>query len=238
LAMVRKVICALDTSDLNEALALVRRLSPHVGAFKIGHALTLSHGLEVTKAIQDAGGHRVFLDLKFHDIPNSVALAVCEAAKYNVWMMTLHISGGPAMLTAAVEEARSCGDETAPLLVGVSVLTSLDQHVLTDHLAIGRSIEEHMTYLSKLAIDCGLDGVVCSPEEVKAIRSAIGHNGVIVTPGIRLSHGPTHDQRRVGEAQTALADGADYLVVGRALTSHPDPEAALAGLGFQTVKMI
>lgn len=237
MAAVRKVICALDTSNLDEALSLVRRLSPHVGAFKVGHALTLQHGLDVIKAVQDAGGHRVFLDLKFHDIPNSVGLAVREAAKCNVWMLTLHISGGPAMMTAAVEEARCCGDEAAPMLVGVSVLTSLDQHVLTDHLGIGRSIEEHMTYLSRLAIDCGMDGVVCSPEEVKAVRGAIGH-GVIVTPGIRLSQGPTHDQKRVGEAQTAIADGADYLVIGRALTSHADPEAALASLGFSTAKLI
>src|SRR5688572_29909245 len=131
--MVRKVICALDTSNLDEARSLVRRLAPHVGAFKIGHALTLPHGLEVIKRLQDEGANRIFLDLKFHDIPNSVALAVCEAAKANVWMLTLHISGGPAMLNAAVEEAQSCGEETAPMLVGVSVLTSLDQHVLTDH---------------------------------------------------------------------------------------------------------
>src|SRR5688572_18004868 len=173
MSMVRKVICALDTGNLDEALQTTKKLSPHVGAFKIGHALTLSHGLDVIKRIQDAGAHRVFLDLKFHDIPNSVALAVCEAAKYNVWMLTLHISGGPAMIEAAVEEARSCGEESAPLLVGVSVLTSLDQHVLTDHLGVGRTLQDQMLYLSKLGIDCGLDGVVCSPQEVSAIRNQI-----------------------------------------------------------------
>lgn len=226
----RKVICALDTGDLGEATTLVKRLSPHVGAFKIGHALTLPCGLDVLKRLQDAGAHRIFLDLKFHDIPNSVGLAVCEAAKHDVWMMTLHISGGPAMLTAAVEEARACG-ETGPMLIGVSVLTSLDEHVLRDHLAVTRSIEEQMVYLSQLAIDCGLDGVVCSPEEVKAIRAAVGH-AVIVTPGIRLSQAPTHDQQRVGDPQKALSDGADYLVIGRALTDHPDPEQALGLLGL------
>lgn len=236
--MVRKVICALDTGNLDEALRITRRLAPHVGAFKIGHALTMPHGLDVIKRLQDEGASRIFLDLKFHDIPNSVALAVCEAAKYQVWMLTLHISGGPAMIEAAVEEAASCGEETAPLLVGVSVLTSLDQHMITDHLGVHRSIEEHMLYLSRLGIDCGLDGIVCSPQEIASIRSEIRHSGIIVTPGIRLSHTDSHDQKRVGAAQKAIADGADYLVIGRALTDHPDPEEALHALGFPGVRLI
>jgi orotidine-5'-phosphate decarboxylase len=202
------------------------------GAFKIGHALTLPHGLNVIDQLQDAGADRIFLDLKFHDIPNSVALAVREAARHKVWMLTLHISGGPAMLTAAVEEARAA--EKTPHLVGVSVLTSLDQHILTDHLGVNRTVEEHMVYLSKLGVDCGLDGVVCSPHEVKAMKAAIGHDGFIVTPGIRPAAGDTHDQRRVGTATQALSDGADYLVIGRALTHCDDVEAALAGLGFES----
>ncbi|HVL40344.1 MAG TPA: orotidine-5'-phosphate decarboxylase [Fimbriimonadaceae bacterium] len=232
--MVRKVICALDTGDLDEAIATTKRLSPHVGAFKIGHALTLPYGLDVINRLQDAGASRIFLDLKFHDIPNSVALAVREAAKHRVWMMTLHIAGGPAMMTAAVEEARACPEAECPMLVGVSVLTSLDQHTLTDHLGIGRSVEEHMVYLSRLAIDCGLDGVVCSAHEIEPIRKAIGHPGVIVTPGIRLPHGEPHDQRRVADAATALEKGADYLVIGRALTASQDVEATLEQFGFAT----
>ncbi len=223
---VRKLICALDTGDLNEALRIIRRLSPSVTRYKIGHALTLPYGLDVIAQLQDAGAEKIFLDLKFHDIPNSVALAVREAARHHVWMMTLHIAGGPAMMTAAVEEARSFGDVESPNLVGVSVLTSLDQHVLTDHLAVNRSIEDHMVYLSKLAIDCGMDGVVCSPQELKAVRAAVGH-GMVVTPGIRLTHGDRHDQVRVGTAEQALADGADYLVVGRALTHCEDIEGTL-----------
>lgn len=226
--MNRKIICALDTGDLHEALSVVGRLADHVGAFKIGHALTLPYGLDVIRKLQDAGANRIFLDLKFHDIPNSVALAVREAARQGVWMLTLHVSGGPAMMTAAIEEARSFGDTGAPLLMGVSVLTSLDQHVLTDHLGIGRSIGEQMTYLSKLAIDTGLDGVICPAPDVREVRQAIGHAGVIVTPGIRLPHDDRGDQRRVGTPQQALADGADYLVVGRSLLSSPDIEATLA----------
>lgn len=224
--MKKKVICALDTHDVEEAIRMVKRLSPHVGAFKVGHGLTLPHGLDVLDRLRDAGASRIFLDLKFHDIPNSVAIAVGEAARRGVWMITLHISGGPAMLAASVAEAREWSDGPGPMLVGVSVLTSLDQHTLTDHLGINRTIEEHMVYLSKLAMDVDLDGVVCSPHEVKAIRQAIGH-GCIITPGIRLSDGAVHDQKRVGTASQVLADGADYLVIGRALSNCDDPELVL-----------
>lgn len=229
--MVRQVICALDTGNLEEAIATTRRLSPWVNTFKIGHALTLPHGLNVIDRLQEAGAERIFLDLKFHDIPNSVALAVREAVKHNVWMMTLHLSGGPAMLSAAVEEANAYGEDHRPLLVGVSVLTSLDQTTLTEHLGIHRSIEDHMVFLSKDAVAMQLDGVVCSAHEIKPIREAIGKQGVIVTPGIRLS-GPTHDQKRVGTPAQAIADGADYLVIGRALTDAQDPEAVIREIGI------
>jgi orotidine-5'-phosphate decarboxylase len=228
----RKIICALDTSDLDEALALTKRLAAYVGAFKIGHALTLPYGLDVISRLQDAGASRVFLDLKFHDIPNSVALAVREAGRRGAWMMTLHISGGPAMLAACVEEAKNFEEDKQPLLIGVSVLTSLDEHTLHDHLGVARPLEEHMVSLSKLAADMGLDGVVCSAHEVKAIREAIGHEGVIVCPGIRVPNAETHDQKRVGSAAQALQDGASYLVVGRALSESEHPEQALQSLGF------
>jgi orotidine-5'-phosphate decarboxylase len=226
----RKIICALDTSSLDEARKTIWQLKDHVGAFKVGHALTLNHGLSVIGHLRDAGARRVFLDLKFHDIPNSVALAVREATRHGAWMITVHIAGGPAMMAAAAAEAREYGDEDPPCIVGVSVLTSLDQHTLTDHLGVHRTVEEHMVYLSKLAVDCDLDGVVCSAHEIRAIRQSIGPRGLIVTPGIRLSGGDTHDQKRVGDASTALADGADYLVVGRALTSSSDPVAMLGQL--------
>jgi orotidine-5'-phosphate decarboxylase len=231
--MVKKVICALDTGELDEAIAITKRLGNVVGAFKIGHSLTLQHGLDVVSRLQDAGANRIFLDLKFHDIPNSVALAVREATRRGVWMMTVHISGGPAMMTAAVAEARDT-DGIPPLLVGVSVLTSLDQHVLTDHLGVQRSIPEHMAYLSQLAIDCDLDGVVCSPQEVKEIRKQIGSQGVIVTPGIRVQNIAVDedDQRRTGSPSEALSDGADYLVIGRALINSEHPEWTLEEFGL------
>lgn len=229
--MSRHVICALDTGDLAEALRITERLGPRVGAFKVGYSLVLQHGLDVLPRLQDAGAKRIFLDLKFHDIPNSVALGVREAAKRGVWMMTLHIAGGPAMMTAAVEEARTYAEEQSPLLIGVSVLTSLDQRFLTEDLAVGRTVEEHMVHLSRLAMESDLDGVVCSPEEVSAIRKAVGH-GCIVTPGIRLSTSETHDQKRTGSPQQALSDGADYLVIGRVLTGSNEPEAVLQRMGL------
>lgn len=229
--VIRQIICALDTGDLNVATETVKRLAPHVGAFKVGHSLTLPHGLDVIDRLREVGAHRIFLDLKFHDIPNSVALAVREAGKRGVWMLTLHINGGPAMMEAAVEEARAFGAEDAPLLVGVSVLTSLDQRTLTHDLGVDRTIEDHMVALSRMAMNYELDGVVCSPHEVSAIRAAIGH-GCIITPGIRLPNTEIHDQKRTGTASEALADGADYLVIGRALSSSDDPEATLEKLGF------
>jgi orotidine-5'-phosphate decarboxylase len=229
--VIRQVICALDTGDLEEALKITRRLSKFVSTFKIGHALTLPHGLEVVDRLKEAGAERIFLDLKFHDIPNSVALAVCEAAKHGVWMMTLHISGGPAMIQAAVEEANQCAVEKRPLLVGVSVLTSLDQHTLNSHLGVQRDLEDHMVALSQMGMNYELDGVVCSPNEVEKIRAAIGH-GIIVTPGIRLPGSDKHDQVRTGDAASTLKNGANYLVIGRALIQSDDPDATLESFGF------
>jgi orotidine-5'-phosphate decarboxylase len=228
----RKIICALDVADLDDATRITRKLAPFVGAFKVGHALTLPYGLDVVDRIREAGANRIFLDLKFHDIPNSVALAVREASRRGVWMLTLHISGGPAMMQAAAEEAAIVSPDERPLLVGVSVLTSLDQHVLTNHLGVQRTIEEHMVYLSQLAMDNGLDGIVCSAQEIKALRKVVGHEGCIVTPGIRLSSQERQDQKRVGDASQALEDGADYLVMGRALLHSEDPERTLTEFGL------
>jgi len=233
--MEKKVICALDTSDMDEALGAVRKLTAHVGAFKIGHALTLNHGLSVIPKLQEAGARRIFLDLKFHDIPNSVALGVREAAKYGVWMMTLHLSGGPAMLQAAVEEAQFFEEDERPLIVGVSVLTSLDQNILTNHLGVPRSIHEQMVSLSQLGIQSGLDGVVCSPQEVSILRQNLGHMPVIVTTGIRKDRLEGDDQQRFGTALQALADGASYLVMGRTLMTAADPVKALAEFGLNSV---
>ena len=228
----RKVICAIDTSNLNEAISTVARLQTYSAAFKIGHALTLPHGLSVIARLRDAGAERIFLDLKFHDIPNVIGLAIREAARHGAWMTTLHLSGGPAMLTAAVEEARSVDVERAPLLVGVSVLTSLSEATLRGDLGVGRCLEAHVVALSKMGVDCGLDGIVCSPHEAALVRPEIG-DAVIVTPGIRPRERVDDDQTRVADAKQAMKAGADYMVIGRPLTAAENPEEALVKLGFE-----
>lgn len=222
-----KIVCAIDTGHLDDALGIVRRLHPFCGAFKIGHGLTLPHGLSVIARLRDAGAERIFLDLKFHDIPNSVAVAVREASRYGVWMTTLHLHGGPAMLTAAVEEARAA--EAAPLLVGVSVLTSLDESTLTRDLGCARTLPDQMRELTRMGMDCGLDGAVCSVHEAADLRRVMGH-GILVTPGIRAGGGSIDDHARAGDGQAALEASADYLVIGRALSGSDDPEAALRSL--------
>ncbi|MFM9873726.1 MAG: orotidine-5'-phosphate decarboxylase [Fimbriimonadaceae bacterium] len=223
------IICALDTGDVNVALATVERLKDYCGAFKIGHALTLPNGLSVIDRLQDAGAERVFLDLKFHDIPSSVGIAVREAAKHRVWMMTVHLSGGPAMLSAAVEEAKFLSETERPLLVGVSVLTSMDQETLNEKLGVQREIKDHMLKLSEMGMQTGMDGMVCSVEEVADMRSWFP-KAVLVTPGIRAHSGALQDQTRVGDGRDALNAGSDYLVIGRPLTGADDPEKALQEL--------
>lgn len=228
----RKLICALDTGDLGEAIQTVRKVKDHVGAFKIGHALTLQNGLSVVDKLRQEGAERIFLDLKFHDIPNSVGIGVREAARHGVWMMTLHLSGGPAMIAAAVEQARAFGEESRPLLVGVSVLTSLTEADLQGHLGIQRTLPDHMVALSKMGMEQGLDGVVTSVEECAGLRAALPHEALLVTPGIRPTGSGRQDQQRVGDGKAALAAGADYLVLGRALTSGASVEEALQSLGL------
>jgi orotidine-5'-phosphate decarboxylase len=226
------VICALDTSDLFEAVTLVKRLSPYVGAFKIGHALTLPHGLHVIGKLQDAGATKIFLDLKFHDIPHVVGLAVAEAARYGAWMTTMHTSGGPEMMGEAVRSISHLAPDQRPILLGVSVLTSLSEETLNGKLGVSRSLPVHMAGLARLGVESGLDGLVCSPHEISLLRTELGPDPAIVVPGIRAAGADTQDQNRVASAQDALESGATYLVIGRPLTGAADPEAALMALGL------
>jgi len=217
-----RVLAALDVPDLDAALGLVGQLRPHVGGFKVGLELCGAAGVpQVVRAVAAAGGG-LFLDLKLHDIPNTVAGAVRAVGALGpaVRMLTLHCSGGAAMLRAAAAAARALGPER-PLLLGVTVLTSIDGAALRDQLQVGAPLAEHVLHLAGLAQTCGLDGVVCSPHEAAAIRAACGDDLLIVTPGVRPAWAASGDQARVLSPAEALAAGADYLVVGRPLTAPP-----------------
>ncbi len=222
-----QLLVALDVDSVAEARSLADRLRGVVGGFKIGSRLFTSHGPSVLKQLV-ARGDRVFLDLKFHDIPNSVASAVAAATRLGVWMVNVHASGGSAMMRAA----RAAADEEAgrtssrtPLVVAVTMLTSLDEGTLGE-VGIGHSLVAQVQRLASLAQAAGLDGVVASPQEIGLIRSRCGPRFAIVTPGIRSSAAVSDDQRRTMSAAEALAAGANYLVVGRPIIEAPDPRAA------------
>jgi len=223
-----KILIALDVSSRKEALALVESLHPMTGMFKVGMQLYTAEGPSFVRDIIAAGG-RVFLDLKFHDIPNTVRKAALEAAKLGVSMMTIHASGGQAMMQAVSDELREKLGEKRPIVVGVTVLTSMDEGALKE-TGIVSTMDEQVLRLAKLAEDSGLDGVVCSPREIQMIRSAVGRSFKIVTPGVRMPGQAADDQQRTATPREAISNGADYIVVGRAVTNAPHPRAALESL--------
>ena len=215
-----RIIVALDVATSEEAVALVRRLSPLAGFFKVGLQLYTAAGPEIVRAVRDLGG-RVFLDLKLHDIPNTVARAVESAGSLGVDMLTLHLSGGRAMIEAAV---RSAAPEM--LLLGVTVLTSVDEAALRE-IGVVSAMEEQVLRLAQLGVESGIGGLVASPHELAPLRSAYGAKIKIVTPGIRPTGSPADDQKRAMTPAEALKAGADFLVIGRPITAAPDPRAAL-----------
>jgi orotidine-5'-phosphate decarboxylase len=223
--MKEKVCIALDVSTRREALDLVRLLHDSVGMFKVGMQLFTAEGPSLVMEIIEAGG-KVFLDLKFHDIPNTVKHAAAEAAKLGVSMMTIHTSGGPAMMQAVATELRQKFGNAKPTVLGVTVLTSLDDQTLND-LGINSSMDAQVLRMARLAENSGLDGVVCSPREIRTIRGAVTPGFKIVTPGIRMPGQSADDQQRTATPQEAIAAGADYIVVGRTVTNAASPREAL-----------
>ena len=219
----KKVIVALDVADSASALALSARLDPSLCRVKVGKELFVAAGPAVVEALQRAG-FEVFLDLKFHDIPNTVAGAARSAAKLGVWMFNIHASGGEAMMRAAREALAAF--KKPPLLIGVTVLTSLATAEL-EPIGFKGTAEEMVDRLARLARASGLDGVVCSAQEAARIRRACGPEFKLVTPGIRLPEGEKGDQSRVVTPVDAVKLGADYLVIGRPITQSPDPRATL-----------
>jgi len=219
----KRVIVPLDCPDSAAALALAARLDPKLCRVKIGKELFVAAGPDVVHKVHERG-FEVFLDLKFHDIPNTVAGACRSAARLGVWMMNVHASGGEAMLRAAREAVD--GLARPPLLIGVTVLTSLTQADL-ERVGYAGSLIENVERLARLARACGLDGVVCSAQEARLIRNATGDDFILVTPGIRLPSSARDDQARTVTPVEAVALGADYLVIGRSITQSADPAATL-----------
>jgi orotidine-5'-phosphate decarboxylase len=215
-----RLIVALDVPRAEEARSLVERLRGRVGLFKVGSQAFTAAGPELVRDIVGRG-ERVFLDLKFHDIPNTVAGAVASAAQLGVSLLTVHGLGGRAMLEAAVGALPALGTR----LLAITVLTSHDEGTLTE-VGVGGGLTDSVRRLARLAKEAGTDGVVASPHEVALIREACGRDFLIVTPGIRPAGAATGDQARAATPAAALAAGADYLVVGRPITEAADPAAA------------
>ncbi len=226
--MPTQLIVALDVPTLAQARSLVRKLKGAVKIFKVGSELFTVAGPSALKMVRQNGA-QVFLDLKFHDIPHTVARAVDSAARLGVSMLTVHTSGGGEMLEAAVAASRMAGGKRAPLVLGVTVLTSMNQWTLAG-VGVARAMEDQVELLARLAQKSGLGGLVCSPLELRRLRAAVGSEMKIVTPGIRPLASAAGDQSRIATPSEAARAGADYVVVGRPVTQAQDPRAAVLAI--------
>jgi len=224
-----KIILALDVSTEGDAVELVKELKDHVGAFKVGLELFTSTGPRVFESLGGAGAGRIFYDGKFHDIPNTVAGAARAAVRMGVWMFNVHAPGGSAMMRAASDAASEEADRLGverPLILGVTVLTSISEDVLRHELSVPILLQNQVTHLASLAQASGLDGVVASPHEIGQVKSACGPEFLVVTPGVRPAWAAANDQARIMTPSAAVQAGADYLVIGRAITGASDRVAA------------
>ncbi|HEX8633096.1 MAG TPA: orotidine-5'-phosphate decarboxylase [Pyrinomonadaceae bacterium] len=233
--MNNKLIIALDVETADEARRLCSLLGAEAGMFKVGSQLFTAAGGQLVREIV-AGGGRVFLDLKFHDIPNTVAAACREAVRLGVSLFNVHAAGGGEMMrraAAATSETAAREGLPRPALIAVTVLTSADASVLAE-TGVARGLEEQVGTLAKLAAASGLDGVVASPHEIALVRAAVGREDfLLVTPGVRPSAAAHDDQRRVMTPAAAVRAGADYLVVGRAILNAPDPLRAARAINAE-----
>lgn len=218
-----QILVAMDYDNAADCLTMARQLSPELCRLKVGKELFTASGPQVVESLMTMG-FEVFLDLKFHDIPNTTAKAVKAAASLGVWMVNVHASGGERMMTAA-REALEQVSGTRPLLIAVTVLTSMEPADLQG-VGVTRTLDEQVMQLAHLTKQCGLDGVVCSAREASVLRAALGQKFCLVTPGIRLADSPADDQRRTLTPAAAIAAGSHYLVIGRPITQAADPVAS------------
>lgn len=218
------VVVALDYDNAEAALAMADQLDPALCRVKVGKELFTIAGPEVVRELVKRG-FEVFLDLKFHDIPNTVAAAVRAAAELGVWMVNVHASGGARMMKAAAEALEPYGEDK-PLLIGVTVLTSTAPEELAE-VGVSRPLQDQVLVLASLAQTSGLDGVVCSAQEAAVLRRECGEDFALVTPGIRPAGAAADDQRRIVTPAQALEWGSTYLVIGRPITAAPEPVEAL-----------
>lgn len=218
------VLVALDVATEEELLKLIDQLDPSECRVKVGKELFTLFGPRVVDILHQRG-FEVFLDLKFHDIPNTVAAAVRAAAERGVWMVNVHASGGSAMMKAAREALQPYGDK-APILIAVTVLTSMGDNDLSE-LGVERSAAEQVSHLARLAQESGMDGVVCSAQEAEKLRAERGDGFLLVTPGIRPRDSAGDDQQRIATPEDAVRMGSNYLVIGRPISRAAEPLAAL-----------
>ena len=216
-----KIVVALDVATKSEAMRLVEQLREQISFFKIGLQLYTAEGPEIVQALT-ASGAKIFLDLKLHDIPNTVARAVESASELGVQMLTIHLSGGSEMIRAAVAARKR-----EMSILGVTVLTSSTQHTL-DEIGIEEQLDRHVSRLGNLGVAAGIDGLVASPFEARFLRSEFGDKIKIVVPGVRPSWSEPGDQKRFMTPREAIAAGADHLVIGRPITAHKNPREAVA----------
>ncbi len=224
-----RIVLALDVDDDREALGLVAELKDAVGMFKVGHQLFTAYGPDIVRRITGMGG-RVFLDLKYHDIPNTVAKASAEAVKLGVAIFNVHALGGLEMMKAAVEAAKEAATASRiplPIMLAVTILTSMDSRSLSRELKITRSLPRQVAHLARMAQRAGMHGVVASPQEIQMLRRTVGGPFIILTPGVRPSWAGKDDQKRVMTPGEAVQSGADYIVVGRPVLKAQDRKAAV-----------
>jgi orotidine-5'-phosphate decarboxylase len=227
-----RLVLALDIDSDREALEIVAELRDDLGMFKIGHQLFTAYGPDIVRKITGMGG-RVFLDLKYHDIPHTVAKASAEAVKLGVSIFNVHALGGFDMMKATAEATREAAEKhrvLMPIVLAVTVLTSMDEKSLHRELKITRSIQREVSHLARLAQRAGLQGVVASPQEVKMLRRVVRGKFIILTPGVRPAWASKDDQKRIMTPAEAISAGADYLVVGRPVLKAEDRKAAIKNI--------